>query len=395
MDVEMKEKNRNEQPLLKEPKKKEPKVVNRGEATLEPTAKLLRFLYIGNDKNVFISQRCCPISIDNLDDRLNFIKDMAALRYSLPFGIIKKVMLSNTLRRNDEALLAISYCLRRVNNIAALDVVKLKTEIYKSLPELLRTDSDMFLFVHLSNKILNDVDANEKTSFGRGMKKALYQWYENRTAEELANIFGRNRGMYGWYGSNLQNRPAFFSNKKLIFRTHRDIIHMCHIKFGSADMNDKAKLVATLFKRGSETITELKELQSTVSDETWSKAIRRMYQICSLKVNESAADAAEMIQLHDFEVGHLPAHLISHHQIWDILIPKMNYRELLNVFQTLHTLNMLNPTDPLATKMGSSLGNGELIKASGMHPLEIYRVLKSYQKNERYNETIKVCSISN
>lgn len=193
MEVEIKGKRSIEQPLLKEQK-----VVNRGEPTLEPTTKLLRFLYVGNDKNVLISQRCCPISIENLDDRLNFIKEMAALRYSLPFGIIKKVMLSNTLRRNDEALLAISYCLRRVNNIAALEVVKLQTEIYKSLSELLKTDSDMFLFVYLSNKILN-VDANEKTSFGRGMKKALCNWYENRTAEELADIFGRNRGMHGWY----------------------------------------------------------------------------------------------------------------------------------------------------------------------------------------------------
>lgn len=92
--------------------------------------------------------------------------------------------------------MAISYCLRRVNNIGALDK-KLKTEIYQSLPELLQTDSDLFLFVSLSNRILND-GTTEKTGFGRGMKKALRQWYEQRTAEELANIFGRNRGMYGW-----------------------------------------------------------------------------------------------------------------------------------------------------------------------------------------------------
>lgn len=64
---------------------------NKGETSIEPAAKLLRFLYIGNDKNVFISQRCCPISIDDLQSRLSFINDMAASRYSLPFGIIKKV----------------------------------------------------------------------------------------------------------------------------------------------------------------------------------------------------------------------------------------------------------------------------------------------------------------
>lgn len=174
-----------------------------GAATLGPRAKLLRFLYIGNDKNVVISQRKHPISIDDLDNRLNFIKEMAAIQYSLPFSIIKNVMVTNTLHRNDEAILSISFCLRRVDNIKQLEVAKLRADIYKSLPELMKTDSDMFLFVYLSNKILNDVGAvrNERTGFGRGMKKALRQWYEHRSAEELANVCGRNRGMYGWYDS--------------------------------------------------------------------------------------------------------------------------------------------------------------------------------------------------
>lgn len=165
---------------------------------------------------------------------------------------------------------------------------------------------------------------------------------------------------------------------------------MCHMKFGSTDQNDKAKVVATLFKRGSATITELREINASATDETWPEAIKRIVEICSLKVNESATDAAEMIKLHNFEMGHLPVHLISQPQVWDILIPKLNYRDLLKVFQTLHSLNMLKPTDSIAKKVSMSIGNANLIKASNMHPLEILPVLKSYEKNERYNESIKV-----
>lgn len=109
-----------------------------------------------------------------------------------------------------------------------------------------------------------------------------------------------------------------------------------------------------------------------------------------MKVNESAADAAEMVKLHNFEVGHLPVHLIAQPAVWDILIPKMNYRELLKVFQTLHSMNMLTSTDDLSKKMCQSLGNNELIKASNMHPLEIYAVAQLYNKNNRYSEHVKV-----
>lgn len=174
------------------------------------------------------------------------------------------------------------------------------------------------------------------------------------------------------------------------YRTHRDIIHMCHMKFGSTEQSDKAKIIATLFKRGTETITELKELDAVSNDSSCPEAIKRTMEICSLKVNESAADAAEMIKLHNFEVGHLPSHLISQPKVWEILIPKLNYRELLKVFQTLHTLNMLKPNDAVAKKVSMSCGNANLIKSSSMHPLEILAVLKSYEKNERYNEFVKV-----
>ncbi|XP_037037205.1 60 kDa SS-A/Ro ribonucleoprotein [Bradysia coprophila] len=343
--------------------KKEPKVFNKGEVTLEPTARLMRFLYIGNDRNVMVSQRCNPISLDDLDNRLSFIKDMAALRFSLPFGIIKKVMLSDTLRRNDEAILAIAYCLRRVTNIAAVDIPKMQAEIYRAVPDLLKTDSDLFLFVSLNCKVYN------KTSFGRGMKTAIRLWYEQRTAKELADIFGRNRGMHGW--------------------THCDIIRMCHLKFDETTENDKAKVIATLFKRSTATITDLKAQQATVPDENWPEAIKRIYQICSLKVNESASDAAEMIRLYNFDIEQLPIHLISQIEIWDILIPTMSYRDVLKVLQTLHSLNMLKPDDALLKKMSGPLGNSNLIKASNMHPLEIYSICKSYEKNERYNETVK------
>lgn len=200
---------------VEQQEKKIPRVFNKGESTLEPTAKLLRFLYTGNEKNVIISQRNGPISTDDLDNRLSFIKEMATLRYSLPIGIIKKVVLTNTLRRNDEAILAIAFCLRRVNNIAPKEIAKMQADIYKELPDLLKTDSDFFLFVYLSNKILNDGNSNEKTSFGRGMKKALRQWYDQRSAEELANIFGRNRGMYGWYDS-IRYAVLSFYERKLI-----------------------------------------------------------------------------------------------------------------------------------------------------------------------------------
>ncbi|KAJ6634946.1 RNA-binding protein RO60 [Pseudolycoriella hygida] len=333
-----------------------------GETTLEASSKLLRYLYIGNDINVIISQRYRQVDLRDLDVRLEFINELAALRPNLPFQFIKRIMLSNTLWRKDEAILALAYCLRRLTTVVPEEYIKLKTEIYNSLHLLLKTDSDLFLFVYLSQKILTDV--NGRKSFGRGMKRALFRWYEKKSPEELAEMFGRNRGMYGW--------------------THANIIYLCHMKFGT---DAKSQLISTLFKRGSESIAEQQSM------ETLPPAVRRFFDICSLKVNESATDAAEKIELHNFDADNLPVHLISQHQVWNKLLPKMEYRQLLKIFQTLHSLNLLKPKIPLYSTMCESLGSSQSIKKACMHPLEIYSIHNLYKKNARYNETIKVAHL--
>lgn len=162
---------------------------------------------------------------------------------------------------------------------------------------------------------------------------------------------------------------------------------MSHMNFGQTD---KAKIINTLFKRGS-TISEQLQITAQTPLETKPEPIQRMFQICSLKVNESAADAAKLIRVHDFEMGHLPVHLISQPAVWDILLPKMNYRETLKVLLTLYSLNILNVGDPLSTRMCMSLVNNSSLKDSHIHPLEIYSILKLYEKNQRYNESVKVC----
>lgn len=160
------------------------------------------------------------------------------------------------------------------------------------------------------------------------------------------------------------------------------------MKFDPTTQSDKCKVIASLFKRGSETIVEFNE---QIQDPSMSEGVNRILRICNLKVNESPADAADMITLHNFEIEHLPAHLISQAQVWEILIPKLTYPQLLKILPSLHSLNMLRPTETVSKKLSMSIGNANLIAASGVHPLEVFAVSKLYEKNARYNEYVKVC----
>lgn len=54
-----------------------------------PHVQLTRFLYLNNDKCTFI--RVTPVSLENIQDRLQCVLTMAQTRPDLPISIIRKV----------------------------------------------------------------------------------------------------------------------------------------------------------------------------------------------------------------------------------------------------------------------------------------------------------------
>lgn len=167
---------------------------------------------------------------------------------------------------------------------------------------------------------------------------------------------------------------------------------MCHMKFGITKENEKATLLAALHKHGSGKIKDLRNLFSSAPHETWPKPVQRILRICELKVTKNPINAVEMIhKIPNFEIGHLPVHLISKYQIWEMLIQNKNYRELMKVLPSLQSLNMLQANNPISEKVSKTLKNKSLIKEANIHPLEVQPISKLYEKNKRYNEYIKVC----
>lgn len=124
-------------------------------------------------------------------------------------------MTSKALPQKNNCLMALAYCIRRVRN------EKLSEAVYKALPQLLVTDKDLFQFIEYAT-MLNVHDADTTTAdaprpkgFGRGIRKALTQWYLQRSPMELVNMVGRNRGLHRW--------------------SHKDLICMAHVKFVGSD----------------------------------------------------------------------------------------------------------------------------------------------------------------
>lgn len=266
-------------------------------------------------------------------------------------------MESPFLIRKDECIFALAYCVRQVNNEL------LKVTVYNSIADLLITDDDLFKFIMYAT-LMNKPTENEQQpkGFGRGMKKAVSNWYHKKTPLELANMLGAHRGFYNW--------------------THKDLITMCHVKFDEND--EKLQIIKAMFNRG---VKVLKQVET--QEETQTEAMKRLCTIFRLKICENKLDAARMYIENNLEFEHIPAHMYNEPAFWDIVMPTLNYKQLVKIFLTLNDLNLLSNTDELSKKLASQLGKKKLI--TDIEPLQLLSVVTGYEKQKRYPEAIKVC----
>lgn len=278
-------------------------------------------------------------------------------------------MANTTLTHKTYCLMALAYCVRRVNN------EKLREAVYKALPQLLVTDKDLFQFIDYATMlIVNGAGtstvatapvASRAKGFGKGMRKALTQWYLQRSALDLVNMTGRNRGLNRW--------------------THKDLIIMSHVKFIEGD--ERAPIVKELFHRGLKTVETIEENETLA---TMTPPMQRFYKISSLKLCEDPADAARKIQLDNLEIEHAPAHFYNEPTFWLALAPRLKYEQLLKTFLTLNDRNLLKEADDLAKKYSLLLGREALVTDSNVQPLQLLSILNGYREKTRYSESRKV-----
>lgn len=265
--------------------------------------------------------------------------------------------------------MALAYCIRRVNN------EKLREAVYKSLPQLLVTDEDLFQFIQYATMLIvygagtstvpTAPVASRAKGFGKGMRKALSQWYLQRTPMDLVNMTGRNRGLHRW--------------------THKDLILMSHVKFIESD--ERAPIVKSLFHRGIKTVETIEENESLAS---LTPPMQRFYKIASLKLCEDPNDAAQKIQLDNLDIEHAPSHFYDEPSFWLAMAPHLKYEQLLNSFLALNDRNLLKVTDDLAKKYSILIGREALVKNSKVQPIQLLSILNGYIDKNRYSEKRKV-----
>lgn len=261
---------------------------------------------------------------------------------------------SKCLPRFNETAFFLAYCCKKSGK------EKLAAAAYAAVPDIFPAMDEFFLFIHYVFKF------QDTKGFGRGLKSAITNWYNKKTCVQLANLIGANRKLYKW--------------------SHVDLIKLSHYK---TDDLDRGRIIDSLFRRGVKTLEDT-EIQLDTINPTVYEGFKRLNNIYLLKIAENPREACDLMKRHKFSWTFLPSHLIYNPVVWEGILANINYKDLLSFILKLADTNLLNPNEEISKKISHALGNIPLITEAKLYPIEIYKVLKLYQKGIRYTDTRNV-----
>jgi 60 kDa SS-A/Ro ribonucleoprotein len=226
--------------------------------------------------------------------------------------------------KNDPAILALALCLKKGDDATRATAVR-------AVPLVCRTGTHL---MHLAAFV------NDLGGWGRGTKRAFAQWYQGKSASDLAYQLVKYQARDGW--------------------SNRDILRLAHPAAPTVDH-------ATLFAWACGKEVDHSLLPDHV----------RAFE--ALKANPTPAQAFDAVTRHNLPREAIPTELLKEPSVWEALLPRMGLTALIRNLATMTRIGLLKSGSEAASLVCSRLSDGEQLRKSRVHPIAVLSALKTYQ----------------
>jgi 60 kDa SS-A/Ro ribonucleoprotein len=180
--------------------------------------------------------------------------------------------------------------------------------------------------------------------WGRGMRKAVGAWFNDRPADDLALQLARYPSRDGW--------------------SNRDLLRLAHPRAASPS-HDRLYAWAV---RG--------ELPDGALEDPAFEVIAAMDE---LRRTGEASLAARIILDHGVPAECVPAELLSHPEVWEALLPGLPMAALLSGLPAMTRVGLLAPGSDATLQVASRLRDRGGVRGASVHPLAILAALLVYR----------------
>lgn len=297
---------------------------------LDKWKRLERFLILGSDSNTYY-QSAKALTKENAACVLEcFAED--ALRTA---ETIKEISHSGRAPKNDPAIFALA--LGAVSTDAATRQISLNR-----LKDVCRTSTHLFSFVKAAKGL--------GKGFGRGMKRAIADWYTSKTIEQVAYQAIKYRQREGY--------------------THKRLLDMSHAP-SKGDPNRNALYLWMKGKEGLENFPT--HLPSQILSHLYAMRPEssREYRIGLVKASNLPWEA-------------LPTECNSDPLIWEAMLPKMGLTALIRNLGNMTKVGTISPLSEAEQVVVRRLSDPADLKLSRIHPFHVLQAMAVYRSGQGF-----------
>ena len=287
--------------------------------------RLERFLTLGSEKGTYyVGERAHTL------DNTQAVKRAIETDGTRAVATILDFSHKGRIHRNSTALFALAIALASNNDAAANAAVE-------ALPKVARTGSHLLEFVSYLDMM---------TGWGRRKKRAVANWYTEKSVEDAAFQVLKYRNRYGW--------------------THRDVLRVTHPSVEGA-MDKLFKFV-------------VKGEVPSLAEGFESRNLRLFNQAQKASVEQ----IVKMIDEYNIPREFIPSEHLGTKEVWAALANRMPMTALIRNLATLTRLEIISPMNEMVGKIAKRISDENILHASRIHPLAAFSALITYRRGKGF-----------
>lgn len=291
---------------------------------IDDWARLDRFLVLGSEQGTYYS---APQTLT----AENAAAVLRCLQSDGPRTVARIAAISDAGRapRNDPALFALALC-------AAQGDEATRRAALEALPQVARTGTHLFHFLDF---------VHAQRGWGRGLRRAVADWYNRMSAEQLAYQAIKYRQRDGW--------------------THRDALRLAHPRAATP----QHQAVFHWITQG----------WSEIPGDPPGGPLNLIWALEKAQRAASAQETAELAATYRLPWEALPTEHLTSPEVWEALLPHLPLTALLRNLARLTAIGLLPRSRAALRQVLARLGEGEHLRKARIHPIQVLAALSTYQ----------------
>uniref|UniRef100_A0AAR2IS49 TROVE domain-containing protein n=1 Tax=Pygocentrus nattereri TaxID=42514 RepID=A0AAR2IS49_PYGNA len=257
---------------------------------------------------------------------------------------VKRLSLEGKTVRPNPALFALAVCTQYSDAPA-------KQAAFRALQELCKAPGQLFTFIQYKKELKDGLRCG---MWGRGLRRAVSDWYNGQDALSLAHTVTRCKHRAGW--------------------SHQDLFRLSHMK----PANDSIELISKYVTKGWKVVQET--YAEKESSEELLKVFAYLEAVEKAKHSTDEQEVVHLIEEHRLEREQILTNHLKSKEVWKALLKEMPVAALMRHLGKMTADKVLVPGSPEVAAVCERIQDDQALTKAKTHPFSILVASENYKR---------------